>query len=304
MDRVDMVITEELETNSRKPYREIAEKLGMSVNSVHKRVQAMLEMGTLHSFIARLGMTMERPIIATAFGHSTAQDLAATIQGLGRDEHASQVVVATGNFIYFQWYLHSLEELDGFMEVARSEAKISNPQVVFRTVRPPSGKAPVDLSGLDWRIMAALLDDARRPVIDLANELGVSPKTVKRRLTRMESEGAILFTTRFVPNACNDMFSFFHTRIKRDLDRREVVKHLTERYEGRVIDATTLDSDPHFLLLSGWTKTMRELKDLKGELDAEPSIENLFVNIYFDTYYFDTWREDLVRRRAERATRG
>lgn len=304
MDLTDMVIVEELETNSRRPYREIADKLGLSVNAVHKRVQGMMDRGTLHSFITRLGMGIEPPVLATAFGHSTAPDLPATIAGLGRDDHTSQVVVATGNYIYFQWYLHDLGELDDFMAMARSEAKISSPRVVFRTIKPPAGSKGMALSGLDWRLLDQLLNDSRRPVVDLARELDVSTKTVKRRLARMEADGAIIYTTRFVPNASHDMFSFFHTHLRGDLDRREVIAHIMERYKHRLIDATTLDSDPQMVLFSGWTKTMKELKELRAELEMEPSIESLFINIYFDTYYFDTWREDLVRRRAREAARG
>jgi DNA-binding Lrp family transcriptional regulator len=303
MDTIDMVIVEELEANSRRSYREIADKLDMSVNSVHKRVQNMIEIGTLQSTIARLGWVIEPPVIATTFGHSEAPDLVATIQELGTDEHTNHVVVATGNNIYLQWYLKDLGELDYFLEVAREKANIRSPQVVFRTVAHPAENEDVKLSGLDWRLIDSLLDDSRRPVVELADELGVSTKTVRRRLSRMESEGSIRYTARFVASFSHDIYSFFHASLRRDLDRRDVVTHLLEKYQNRIVDAMSVDSDPHLVFLSGWTKTMKELKDLKTELEGEPFFESMFINIYFDTHYFDTWREDLVRSRAEEAVR-
>ena len=60
-----------------------------------------------------------------------------------------------------------------------------DPLVVSR--QPPEG---VDraLSHLDWRIVAALRWDARRSFSDVGEELGVSYRTVKRRVDRMTEE--------------------------------------------------------------------------------------------------------------------
>ncbi|HKT21301.1 MAG TPA: AsnC family protein, partial [Nitrososphaerales archaeon] len=47
------------------------------------------------------------------------------------------------------------------------------------------------LSRTDWRIMAALRPDATKSYGTLANELGLSRKTVKRRLDRMVAGNAV-----------------------------------------------------------------------------------------------------------------
>ena len=48
-----------------------------------------------------------------------------------------------------------------------------------------------ELSDLDWRIIAALQDNARRPLQEVAQAVGVSMKTVRTRLQRMREEGSI-----------------------------------------------------------------------------------------------------------------
>jgi DNA-binding Lrp family transcriptional regulator len=43
MDATDLVLSKLLLSNSRLSYRELADRLGFSVNTVHQRVQALFE---------------------------------------------------------------------------------------------------------------------------------------------------------------------------------------------------------------------------------------------------------------------
>jgi DNA-binding Lrp family transcriptional regulator len=55
MDNTDIILLELLLSNSRMSYGKMAEKLGLSVNAVHKRIQALIETGVIHKFTAKLG---------------------------------------------------------------------------------------------------------------------------------------------------------------------------------------------------------------------------------------------------------
>ena len=303
MDRTDMLLAEALEENSRISYAELARKANLSVNSVHKRIQSLIDLGCIQSFYTILGPAVERYIIATAFGPTTSKDLCRTIDEIGRDEHTSQVVVATNDFIYPQWYLHDISELDDFIAFAKDTAKIESPQVVFRTVPPPVGHEDVRLSGLDYRIVNAFLEDSRRPVNEVARELGVSPKTVNRRLGRMQRKGAIVHTVFFIPSATPDIFSFFHMRLGRDVNRRDFSAYLLEKYSDHLQYVQAVDNLPDLLVGHVWTKTMKDLKKVRDECAREEGLDDLFVNVYYDSRRFETWREDLVRKRAAQAAR-
>ena len=54
MDSTDIVLIQLLLMNSRTPYRELAEKLGLSVNAVHKRVNYLMEIGLIQAFTAKV----------------------------------------------------------------------------------------------------------------------------------------------------------------------------------------------------------------------------------------------------------
>lgn len=47
-----------------------------------------------------------------------------------------------------------------------------------------------ELTRLDWRVVRALRGDARAPLSDLAERVGISTKTVQRHLDRLAAEGA------------------------------------------------------------------------------------------------------------------
>lgn len=58
-----------------------------------------------------------------------------------------------------------------------------------------------ELDGLDRRIVEALQADGRRATVDLARDLGASPKTVKRRVDRLLESGIIQITAVTTPEA-------------------------------------------------------------------------------------------------------
>lgn len=54
MDKTDIFLIQLLLANSRLPYAELAKKLNLSVNAVHKRIQSLVEMGVIRRFTAKV----------------------------------------------------------------------------------------------------------------------------------------------------------------------------------------------------------------------------------------------------------
>ena len=50
MDEIDLTIILFLMNNSRLTYREISDHLGLSVNAIYKRVQTLIDIGTIEKF--------------------------------------------------------------------------------------------------------------------------------------------------------------------------------------------------------------------------------------------------------------
>lgn len=57
MDKIDVILIQLLMQNSRRPYRELAEILHLSINAVHKRIQELIKIGIIRNFTAKIDLS-------------------------------------------------------------------------------------------------------------------------------------------------------------------------------------------------------------------------------------------------------
>jgi DNA-binding Lrp family transcriptional regulator len=84
-------------------------------------------------------------------------------------------------------YWHNEAELQRKLKMVGA---LSNDRPTFTLYRRQTPPVPRPLSGLDWRIIRALRGNARRSLSAVAQDVGVSSKTVRRRFERMAREDA------------------------------------------------------------------------------------------------------------------
>jgi DNA-binding Lrp family transcriptional regulator len=75
------------------------------------------------------------------------------------------------------------------LELFRKLTRCDVPEKFYERTMPP---VDIGLTALDWRIVKALRYQAFRPLSQVAEELGLSAKTVRRRFDRMANGRAIL----------------------------------------------------------------------------------------------------------------
>lgn len=75
------------------------------------------------------------------------------------------------------------------LQLFRSLTGCETPERFYERVMPP---VQVELSNLDWRIIKALRFHAFKPLSAVADELGLSPKTVRKRFERMAKNNAVI----------------------------------------------------------------------------------------------------------------
>lgn len=75
MDVTDIALIKLLMTNSQTPYRKLTDKLGLSVNTVYKRIQTLKESGIIRTFIAKIHLLPLKVVSVLVFGRSIADSL-------------------------------------------------------------------------------------------------------------------------------------------------------------------------------------------------------------------------------------
>ena len=291
MDKTDVILCQLLLSNSRLSYRELAEKLDLSVTAVHNRIQSLIELGIIRKFTAKQSIYAQNAIHIFIYGNSktnSIRDLSSKLQKHGSIYWLS---VGGGNVLYIGAYLKNIGELEPLARFVKEYAEMPEPTVgiTFSPIPPFLKNAKFDsaLCDLDYKIIRSLKDDSRKATSFIAEELGVSAKTISRRLTRMIKNYLIEFSIEWYPDASNDIISAFHIHLKPDANPNTPNVIIQKYYPNTLFYwgfSNLLDQYIFFV----WTQTSKELKDIRDKLEQEPSIQSVSPNVIFTGYVLNS----------------
>ncbi|MEM3029329.1 MAG: winged helix-turn-helix transcriptional regulator [Thermoproteota archaeon] len=298
MDKTDMILCQLLLSNSRLSYRELANKLNLSVTAVHSRIQSLVEQGVIRRFSARLSPRVFKAVSVLVFGLSQA----VPIQDLEKEfaEHGSVywLGVGGGSILYIGACLREISELDNLLSDLREKCGILEPTIGIVThTSLPSDTIPVEakLSSLDYRIIRSLADDSRKALSKVAEELGVSTRTVRRRLERMIELGLVEMSIDWYPDASNDIVAMLHLNLKPGVNSN-AARMVLQKHWPNVFMSWSFSNIPSLILSFSWTNTMKELKELCKSLEEENVFQSFSPNVLYTGYVFKTWVDQLVEK--------
>jgi len=306
MDETDIRLIQLLLYNARQPYRELADKLGLTVQAVHRRIQVLEDAKVIMGFTAHISVRYlgAVPVYCSGLTEETSTDR--TIENLRRNDSIWRLVTGSGNMIFLGGLLRGISDLEPFMDYLKTAARIPRPsmkieglvQVGERAV-PPTPSRTSELTPLDYRIIYELSKDSRQANADVAEALGVSVKTVTRRLDAMISQGAIDFETLAELGASSGSAAFVTVSVKPGKDRNELRNHLRKSYGPRMILIVSFSNITEDLLCLTWSPTNVGHSELIDELRKDERVAEVKSHLLVSGYYFDIWRDTLL---AERAT--
>ncbi|MGQ9690634.1 MAG: AsnC family protein [Thermoproteota archaeon] len=148
---------------------------------------------------------------------------------------------------------------------------------------------------MDYQIIRSLRDDSRKVVSDIAQELGVSTKTVRRRLNRMMEFELVDMSIDWYPDASNDIITVLHLNLNPGVDKNMVEK-LLQKCWPNIFLHWSFSNIPNLLLAFVWTNTMKEVKTICENLERETVFRSVLPNVLYTGYIFKTWIDRLVER--------
>ncbi|HEY3272314.1 MAG TPA: winged helix-turn-helix transcriptional regulator [Methanocella sp.] len=299
MDDIDLRIIQELVANSRVTYRELAGKLGLSVNSVHKRVQHMTETGMIQQFTFHLTTRVVPQVWVRVCGASATKLMDETVEKLGKNPNTSMVAVSSNNTLHVVGVLRDFAEISRFVNFVVRTGEIAKPDVRLPNPRQLPGIAGVSLTDTDYKILAALQGNCRKQIVDVATELGLATKTVRRRLERMEKNELISYGIKFDHSLLGGTFTLLDMYVKSGVDAGEVQHLIRNKYSKNLMSLRTFSTLPDEITVDVWTRTMTDLKVLQDSLQKEGVFERIVPILVYHVNYFDTWRDDLIREKAK-----
>jgi DNA-binding Lrp family transcriptional regulator len=271
--------------------------LNLSVTAVHNRIQSLVEAGIIRKFTARVNVFAIGALHILIFGSSRATQIHDLRTKLEKHGSIYWLAVDGGNYLYVGAYIRNISELEDLANYVKDAAEMPEPNVGITTSPmfiPTSllKKADKRLYKLDCEIVNSLKNNSRKATSDIAEELGVSAKTVRRRLAHMIKNCMIELSIEWYPDASNDIISIFHVRLKPDADKN-AVDTLTKKYFPNVMFCWGFSNIPDTYLFFVWTGTTKELRDMRERFEAEATVQSVAPNVIFTGYIFKTWRDQI-----------
>lgn len=197
MDDVDLGILREIGLEpftagprAARPWRPevLANRLGKSPRLIKDRLARLEREGLIKRYDIQPNLTLLGLTARTyAFDFPTRADQRETLDRLGKVDGVIAFVEYVTSWLTVTLAFRDAPEHDRRLGTIRALLGGAAPQTWFEPYPPAPKRKP---TRLDWRLLRSLRADASRPLHELAATLGVSTKTVRRRMDQLAAEGA------------------------------------------------------------------------------------------------------------------
>ena len=266
MDEIDLIIQRNLMNNSRLTFRELAEITDISVSAVHKRIKKMEEDEIITAYNVKPSILALNYLAVLIFGSSNAKSIDSVCKELGQHENIISIAIASGKFLYISAYVRNISELQDFGNYVSRAAEIGDPTIGIMNEPYASFQEP--LTTIDYKILKSLNRDAKKPLIDIANDVGLSAKTVRKRLDRMVENNLAMFSIEWAPLYKDSFVTIFNLQLEPNskTEVNSIIKHLYVKYSQNIIVCASFFNLPDYILLEIWTKTPRDSQLIQEQL--------------------------------------
>ena len=292
MDEIDFIILKKLLENSRVTYRELGEIINMSVSTVHKRINNLVEEGIIDGFIARPSVISLKYLWVLIFGTSSAKSMGDVSKELGQHESIKAIAIAGNKYFYISAYLRNISELQEFSSYVSKTAQIAEPTVGIINI--PYITEPKPLTLIDYKILRSLNKDSRKSITDITDDTGLSPKTVRKRLDRMieNNLAEFIIELRLLYKDC--FVNIFHLFLNEGTNMNSAINHINEKYSQNFSHCLSYSNIPNFITLHTWAKSPQDSQKIHEELQTE-GFKDIIPHIFLSAEYYDCWLDQLLR---------
>lgn len=299
MDEIDFRLCLLLRENSRIPYRELADKVELSVNAVHSRIGNLIDSGIIGGFHTNLGDgAIDKSFRIMIHGESRFDDLDGVIEEISQDENTFKIVSTSDDYLYIHGILPDISDMSDYVEYIPEVAGIDKPEVFLPSVHKTSSHNNLELKRTDYEIIYSLYEDSRKSLSQVADELNVSTKTVRRRIDMMEDNGAIDYNIRWYPIFSDDFIGLLHGKVL-DGKRDQRLFEIKNNHFPNVFEVEKASNHPDKVLIKIWASTLDKLQNIRSELRSKEYFGSVKTRLFYDVEYFITWKDELLKEKAK-----
>lgn len=278
--------------NTKKSYIEIAAKLGVDEETVRNRVKHLRESGFLLGYrVVPNPATLGRELASLRIEFKDSDSKQAAILQLAQIDGVINIASTYDKSVLVGLLARRDQDFSKLIADVGVEGEVSwVPGLGLRAT-------DIRLTSLDWEIVGALLRDAERRLNEVAQQLRVSTRTVKRRVNVMMKEAAI-FVMPMVDLRKTDGISY-QLRVQSEQGKKlEVERSVVAKIGNLVFRA----SDTHNGSVFGFTgANVAEGNEILEWVKQQPAVKFAGMTITEKVIHVFDWLESEVQRQLRTA---
>ncbi|MDD1747349.1 MAG: winged helix-turn-helix transcriptional regulator, partial [Methanomassiliicoccales archaeon] len=293
-------------------FHELGKSLGISAPSIQKRVAELERSGRVQKYVAYLHPDAFGCYMAIVQGHCKGVLTKKAVRMIGEHGTVRSLAYGAMNQVIAITVRRSSAELAELMSIMSEKCGIENLQTFLlgdsfflgekvkeRFISKNVRRAPPELKRNDYRIILALKQNARKSLADIAKEVGISSKTVRRRLNRLIESNVIEFKVLKTPRSDQDIYFHINITLTSRSWKEAFFVRLRKDFHQELDRVAFFDNPPKAVFVDGLVMTIEELQSIVDRLAMLPEVETVTPNIVLKAYYFDTNLDKMLVRMAE-----
>jgi DNA-binding Lrp family transcriptional regulator len=295
MDDKDIEILKLLLFDGRMAYESIAKKVKLTPYLVKKKIKNLVDLGVIMKFTTNLNFLM--------FQRSVCYTLADIKEGTDQEELLTRIGkldAFTGGAISLQnkmQIIHTYSDDHDFkknLEILMEFEEIENVENFILLIPPSLGFKEKRLTKTDWKIINSIKGNCRKTDVEVANELGLSSKTVRRRLNYMKENNIILFMIDLDTSAADFLSYLLIVKFQKTASEsfNRIIKIVKDYfYVWRV-------ANQEAFIFTVFINKLRDIDEQVKQIEKIPYIKEVISFLPTKMFYFESWLDKLIESNA------
>jgi len=299
VDAIDKGILRDLEHNCRITYEELSRKHGISANAIRKRITRLEETNVISAYVVSLSTAMiGSEFVFAILSTDGSRDEVEFVDKIGVNPWIIAASSYTdGTYLLIGEYT-STDELMAIATHLRSLDSVVD--VELHTILQ-SKQGTTSLGNLHLRVIKCLLDDARMPIVEIANNTGLTARRVRRVLEEIEESNSVFASILLELGAASSIpFVIWFNYDQQKISPRELETWLEENYDMPLWQVFLSVAEPVAGGLFA-VDTLTELDEIVRSIRGNDFIKTAKVSISTYHAYFDGPRARKLRDMIETA---
>ena len=189
--------------------------------------------------------------------------------------------------MYLTGVVQDPNRIGEFVSSVTRAAKLSEPEIgVVQFPLPLPGNEPI-IYPMDVMLVRALSKDSRRSVAELAKELEVAPRTVRRHIDRLSKDMLAHFSLELHLNRTSDLFPALHLTVKGGQDKEKAALAMIKQLALREIITFNFGDRPEQFIVVFWSSSIGDLNETIADLEKSGMFEEVRPNLILDARYYE-----------------